>query len=300
MDVVSMVLSMTGYGQAERQIAGVTVRVEMKSVNHRYCEVAIRLPREWLRFEDSLKRTVQQFVHRGRIEMYISYERDPEAERAVSVNWPLVDAYWRAAEAMKQKMPALGSLQLSDLLALPDVMLLQQDTDPAAEDGFAEKLKECAADALERLLQMRRDEGEHLKRELLERANRLSARHENMVRFAPLVVAEYRDKLHERIKELLGPDGQVDEMRFAMEVALFADRSDIDEELTRLASHIRQFRAWLDADGPVGRKLDFLIQEMNREVNTIGSKANHLTITNHVVEMKAELEKMREQIQNIE
>lgn len=293
-----VVHSMTGYGQASRRIGRGTVTIELKSVNHRYCEVMIRMPREWLHIEDALKKKIQQSVKRGRVDVFVLYERDPEDERKITIQWPIIEAYWRAAEEINRKLPNIGSLRMSDLMSLPDAFDHSDDTTINAE-AVRDELLVCASEALDRLCRMRGEEGAYLRADLTARIAQLEQDHRQMREMAPDVVEDYRDKLRRRIEELVASD-QFDEHRFAMEVALFAERSNIDEELTRLGSHFRQFRDVLESNEPMGRKLDFLIQEMNREINTIGSKANHIQLTHYVVKIKAELEKMREQAQNIE
>lgn len=293
-----VVQSMTGYGQAARRIGRGTAAIEIKSVNHRYGEVMVRLPREWMHLEDVLKKRVHQRIQRGRVDLFVTYERDPEYDRELKIQWPLIEAYWRAAEEVSRRLPDIGSLRMSDLLALPGAF---DHNDDFTEDmeTVKEQLLRCTDEALDQLCRMRSGEGAYLRADLMERLSQLERDYREMCEIAPSVVEQHRDKLRGRIEELITPD-RFDEQRFAMEVALFAERSNIDEELTRLGSHFRQFQEGLDSDEPIGRRFDFLVQEMNREINTIGSKANHLQLTQYVVKIKAELEKMREQAQNIE
>ncbi len=251
--------SMTGYGGAVRSYGGYVVQFEIKSVNHRYAEVVLRMPREWTCYEDGLRRLVQRHIKRGRIDVYISKERDESGTLPYVLNRPVVEAYLKAAGELAKHYGVDAKLSAKDLLSLPDVLTTPEEAAPAgsADPGWEQVLTEGLEEALIGLLGMREREGKHL-------AADLGAR--------------------------LQP----------MEVAVFADRSNIDEELIRLKSHFEQCRSLLQAYEPVGRKLDFLIQEMNRETNTIGSKANHLALVNLVVEMKAELEKIREQAANLE
>ncbi|MGG4395951.1 YicC family protein [Paenibacillus thiaminolyticus] len=294
-----MVYSMTGYGQSVRSAGGYKITIEAKSVNHRYCEIMLRMPREWTSCEEPLRRLVQQFVKRGRVDVFINREREGEAKTAVAINEQTVKAYMEAGRLLRDQYGVSGEMTVNDWLRLPDVFTIQEEQ-PLPEEELLRELESGLAEAMDGLCQMRVMEGNHLAQDMKERLNRLESLHADISTRAPFVVAEYRAKLQQRIEQLLDAESSLDEYKFGMEVALFADRSNIDEELTRLQSHFNQFRQLLDSTEPIGRKLDFLIQEMNREVNTIGSKANHLEIINHVVDMKAELEKIREQAANME
>ncbi|MNW40002.1 hypothetical protein D3C74_171050 [compost metagenome] len=292
--------SMTGYGSSAKRYGGYILQFEIKSVNHRYSEIVIRMPREWTCYEDGLRRLVQRHVKRGRIDVYISKERDDESSLPFVVNSSVVEAYLHAAGELSQKYGIESSLSAKDLLSLPDALI---SPDPisdgdATSDEWESVLTEGLGEALEGLLQMRKQEGLHLVSDLEQRLFKLQEIHSELVSHAPMVVEDYRNRLKIRLAELL--EGAFDEQRFAMEVAVFGDRSNIDEELIRLKSHFEQCRGLIKSSEPIGRKLDFLIQEMNRETNTIGSKANHLALVNRVVEMKAELEKIREQAANLE
>lgn len=292
--------SMTGYGGAVRTYGGYVVQFEIKSVNHRYAEVVLRMPREWTCYEDGLRRLVQRHIKRGRIDVYISKERDESGSLPYVLNRPVVEAYLEAADELAKHYGVDAKLSAKDLLSLPDALTAPEEAAPvgSTDPGWEQVLTEGLEEALIGLLGMREREGKHLAADLGARLQRLEAIHSEMVRLAPEVVKEYRTRLNNRLSELL--EGNYDEQRVAMEVAVFADRSNIDEELIRLKSHFAQCRSLLQSYEPVGRKLDFLIQEMNRETNTIGSKANHLALVNLVVEMKAELEKIREQAANLE
>jgi len=293
-----MVRSMTGFGQASRSIAGYTLQIDVKSVNHRYCEVQVRMPREWLKYEDLLKRTAQREIKRGRVDVFVTVEKLASAAGAMEVNWPLAEAYRSAAEQLQQRFGVEGSMTVQDYLQIPELVTIKGASaipDEEMEHGW----QACMEDALKQLMHMRESEGRHLGADAIQRVETMEAMLEQARALSPLSVQEYALKLRSRIQELL-QQTVVDEARLATEVAVFADRSNVDEELTRLQSHFQQCRQLLQSAEPVGRKLDFLVQEMNREVNTIGSKAGHAALTALVVEMKAELEKMREQIQNIE
>ncbi|MCZ8511418.1 YicC family protein [Paenibacillus filicis] len=293
-----MLFSMTGFGQAERSIAGFKLQIDLKSVNHRYCEIVVRMPREWAKFEDTIKRTVSQQVKRGRVDAFISMERDSGGTPSFRVDAALAESYMHAAEQLRSGLSLQDELKLSDLLQIPNLIVLE-DGLQASEEEIERALTDVTAEATRNLLSMREREGEHLLSDLKQRLLSMRSFCESAAFIAPQAVKEFSDKLRLRMQELL-QSAALDESRLAMEAAIFADRASVDEELTRLQSHFQQFEGLLQAAVPVGRKLDFLVQEMNREVNTIGSKANHARLTSLVVEMKAELEKMREQIQNIE
>ncbi|MGG3282647.1 YicC/YloC family endoribonuclease [Paenibacillus solani] len=295
-----MSLSMTGYGQSAVDLQGYKISFEVKSVNHRYCEIAIRMPREWACFEDSLRKAVQSRIGRGRIDVYINKENNGESTSAV-LNHAMVQAYLHAAEDLKS-YGIKGDLAVRDILSLPDVLISPSgfSMDEAQQKIWNDALLQGLEQALDGLLQMRSREGAFLARDIEQRLGRLELLHQEMTELAPEVPNEYRKRLRQRIESLDDGSLAVDEHIFGLEVALFAERSNVEEELIRLRSHFEQCRGLLRQEGPVGRKLDFLIQEMNREVNTIGSKANHLTLVNRVVEMKAELEKIREQAANVE
>lgn len=302
-----MIRSMTGYSLAEGSCDGYNMQVEIRTVNHRFGEISVRMPREWLIWEDGIKRTIQPFVKRGRIEVSVTVERLTAAGRTVEVDWALVEAYRDAADQLRHRLglPESEQLTLTQLLQLPDLIVVRErgGSAEAANANLEVALLDVAREAAKRLVAVRAAEGAHLARDIAERIDALERMQHEVLEAAPAVASEYRAKLTHRLNELLGDrsvSGVQDEARLTMEVAMLAERTDIQEELTRLDSHFVQCRLLLQADEPIGRKLDFYIQEMNREVNTIGSKANRVDIVNQVVEMKAELEKMREQVQNIE
>ncbi|WP_223066466.1 YicC/YloC family endoribonuclease [Paenibacillus caui] len=296
-----MSFSMTGFGQSALHFGGYVIQCEVKSVNHRYSEIVIRMPREWTCYEDSLRRLVLQHVKRGRIDVYISKEREDETSPSLKLNFSAVRDYMKSAEQIIEKFGIGGMPTVAQLLALPGVMVpaeSEAEGDQLGGEEWEAVLHRALGEALSGLTAMREKEGRHLAEDLSRRIEKLETIHGEMCGLAPMVVEDYRVRLKNRLTELL--EGSLDEQRFNMEVAIFADRSNVDEELIRLKSHLAQSKGLLGSREPIGRKLDFLIQEMNREVNTIGSKANHLSIVNLVVEMKAELEKIREQAANLE
>lgn len=296
-----MSFSMTGYGQSSLQFGGYKIKFEVKSVNNRYCEVVLRMPRDWTVYEDMLRRQVQAHIKRGRVDVIITREHTEEAAPAQVLNRSAVRSYLKSAEQLRDDFGLKGELSLRDLLSLPGVMEFKEDAQAQASfEDFAEVLELGLNQGLHSLMEMRRREGGFLAADLSLRLTHLEALHTEMAGLAPAVVSEYREKLRQRLSGLNDGTFPFEEHKFGMEIAIFADRCNIDEELTRLNSHFEQCKALLKGSEPAGRKLDFLIQEMNRETNTIGSKCNHLTLVNLTLEMKAELEKIREQAANIE
>ena len=294
-----MVYSMTGYGQSAKEIGGYKISIEMKSVNHRYNEIIFRMPREWAGYEDRLRRLISSRLKRGRVDVFINKERDGETTSTVELNKQIVEAYIQAADKLRQEYGLSGTVDVNDVLRLPEVLSVREVAS-WSEEQLEACLVEGITEALDGLCRMRAQEGSHLEQDTRERLVRLDTIHNELMSWAPVVVTEYRAKLKQRLEQLMEQPLSFDDTKFSMEIALFAERSNIDEELTRLKSHFQQFSQLLSSQEPIGRKLDFLIQEMNRETNTIGSKANHLELVNRVVDMKAELEKIREQVANME
>ncbi len=292
-----MIKSMTGFGRSVNTENGRNILVEIKTVNHRYSDIYIKLPKSLTYLEDKIKSKVSGCISRGKTDIFISYEDTGESGRNVITDVNLAKAYTDALITLKDMLGLKDDLTVSMISSLPDVLQVEKNEED--EDAIWGYLERSVTEALEGLTAMRSSEGIKLKESLLERIKYFETLMYSVSLRAPDVVKEYKTKLEVRISELLDQK-IIDENRLATEVALFADRCSIDEELVRLGSHLSQLRGALDSNEAVGRKLDFLIQEMNREVNTIGSKANDLAITQNVVEMKSELEKIREQIQNIE
>lgn len=293
-----MLRSMTGYGRAEKIDCGYRVLIEIKAVNHRYAEVVVRMPRDYLFAEDKIKKVILERVSRGRLDCYITIDRVERSGSAVILDEELAAQIKSAADSLAERLGMSERLSLSDLISQPDVVKVTQAQEDAELLGSV--LVQLAADAADDLVIMRQSEGSRLAQDVRGRIDKLRAIKEAVSTRAPLVVSEIRERLEKRLKELLAGAVLIEEARLLTEVALLADRASIVEELVRLDSHFEQFEDMLGASEPIGRKLDFFVQEMNREVNTIGSKANDLQIAQHVVEMKALLEQIREQIQNVE
>lgn len=292
-----MVNSMTGFGRSLLSRDGREITVELKSVNHRYLDVSFRMPRHIGFVEDSLRNILSQELKRGHVDVYLFYRNTREDARQVSVDQTLLGAYLEVARGVAERFQLRDDIGLSAALRLPDVTnVIAAEEDREAVCSLAEEACLCACQELKA---MRAAEGSRLFADVRSRCETVEALANHIAQRAPLVVEEYRQKLQERIAALLS-GAEVDQSRLAMEVALFADKANIDEELVRLNSHVGQMRAMLQGDEPAGRKLDFIVQEMNREFNTIGSKANDAQIVNLVIQGKAEVEKIREQVQNIE
>jgi len=288
---------MTGYGRGEVTTSVGTIVVEMKAVNHRYLDIAIRAPKEFNALEEDLRATIRQTLSRGRVDVYVRFTPSVDQAPTVTVNLPLAKAYLEQVRILHAETELAGQLTPRDLLTLPEVIRLEE---PVVDtDLLRRPLLEVAQMALDQLTEMRKQEGERLVADMRERLATLTELLAAVEARSPEVVSDYRQKLTARLQEML-PDGLIDEARLAQEVAILADKACITEEIVRLRSHFAQFVPLLDRQGAVGRQLDFLVQEMNREINTIGSKANDAKIAQLVVEMKSELEKIREQTQNIE
>jgi uncharacterized protein (TIGR00255 family) len=292
-----MIKSMTGFGRGEAQEGGKEFTVEIKTVNHRYSDISIRMPRPISFLEDKVRDSVNKSLSRGKIDVYISFEDHGEDSKSVLLDESLAKTYIKSVELLRDKYGLKDDITVSLIARFPDIIKVEKADEDA--DVIWILLKTALDNALQSLVHMRENEGKELKANLLERLAYIEGVIKEISGRSPEVVREYKQKLENRIKELLEQQ-TIDENRLAMEVVIFADRCSIDEELVRLGSHIGPFREALHIQQPVGRKLDFLMQEMNREINTIGSKANDLMIGKHVVEVKSELEKVREQIQNIE
>jgi len=289
---------MTGYGKGEYENELYRFTVEIKSVNHRYGDVLVKLPRHISYLEDTIKKRVKESLKRGKIDIYINLEYIKESAIDVKVDIPLALSYKEALEDLVKNLKLEEEIKLDDILTMDEIVRTERRE--LDEDLLEECLMNALDMAIENILQMRLKEGQELKEDLLLKLDLIQDMLELVDERAPLVVEEYRDKLRERISELLDDSLEIDEDRLSIEVAIFADKCSIDEEIVRLRSHIKQFKSILEEDNPVGRKLDFLVQEFNREINTIGSKANDMEISKYVVDLKAEVEKIREQIQNIE
>ncbi|MDY2693846.1 YicC/YloC family endoribonuclease [Gemmiger sp.] len=292
-----MVLSMTGYGRAGALLHGRDIKVELRSVNARFFEYSSRLPRSCAFLEDKLKKLVAAKVSRGKVELSLSIQTVTAADTVVSVNWSLAQGYRAALDSLIEKMELKNDVTAGMIARFPEV--LTQTAAPTNEDELWQDVQSVALQAVDAFVAMRAAEGEKLKADVAGRLDTIEELVAKIEQGSAGRVQAYSDRLYARLQELLG-DRSIDESRLVTEAALFADKTAIDEETVRLHSHVAQYREILTLDEPVGRKLDFLTQELNRESNTIGSKCQDVAITRLVVELKSEIEKIREQIQNIE
>ena len=292
-----MVKSMTGYGRARQTLHGRDITVEVRSVNNRYLDCTVKVPRTYIFAEDAVKSRVQKAVSRGKVDVFITIDATGADETVVAVNEPLARGYYEALTKIRDMFSLEGELTAAVLAKFPDVLTVtkaEEDLESVAGDICA-----VLDEALEAYNAMRAVEGVKLCEDIAGRVTTIETVVGKVEERSPQTVAAYREKLTARMQEVL-QSTTIDESRILMEAAIFADKIAVDEETVRLRSHISQLRTMLKSDQPVGRKLDFLIQEVNRECNTIGSKCNDLTIAQDVVNMKAEVEKIREQVQNIE
>jgi uncharacterized protein (TIGR00255 family) len=288
---------MTGFGKGEASSDSVRFVVEIRSVNHRFCDVTVKAPKLFLAFEDRIRRRVLECVSRGKGDVFVAYEAYSGKLKKISIDLPLAESYYAAFSQLKQRLPLLGTLSADALLNFPEVLRVENER-PDEDDAWA-ALQEALDAALRALTEMRGREGGKLMADLQNKFAAVAGEIVQLEARAPLVVAEYRTRLEARLQELLGQN-MPDENRLAAEVALFADRCSVDEELIRLKSHLAQAEKCCVSDEPAGRKLEFILQEINREVNTLGAKSNDLAMNRCVLDIKAALEKIREQVQNLE
>ena len=296
-NVFTMIRSMTGYGRDQQLLHGRSITVEIRSVNHRYFEFSCRAPRGCAFLEDRLKRSLQSAISRGKVEVSLTLQTIESRHTSVAVDHDLAGQYLTALRALGEEYSLPDDLTLSSVARLPDVFTLCRDEED--EEELAADVLQVLQNALDRFVAMREAEGERLRADVLSRVVTMEEHLSFVEERSPQTVMEYRARLTAKLTELL--NGAVpDEARILTEAAIVADRLAVDEETVRLRSHFAQLRRIMESTEPVGRKLDFLVQEMNRETNTIGSKCSDTAIAGHVVEMKSEIEKIREQIQNIE
>lgn len=295
-----MIKSMTGFGREHVIADGREIIVEIRSVNHRYFEFTARTPRTYGYLDEKLKSFLKGGISRGKVEVAVSIYNQEGTDAEIELNLPVAKGYLDALRAASNELDLRDDLALSNIMRMPDVFTVVKKTED--EEVIWNQVKGVAQTALERFVQMRETEGVKMYEDVSSRLDFIEETVGKIEEYQPSVAKSYSDRLYEKISETLKSldIDKIDHQRVLTEVAIFADKVAIDEETVRLRSHISQFRDLIKSDEPVGRKLDFLVQEVNREVNTIGSKANDLTIARMVVDLKAEIEKIREQIQNIE
>ena len=292
-----MLRSMTGYGRGEGMAGTRHIVFELKSVNHKFFEVNPRVTRGYQFLEERLKAYLHQRIARGKVDLFLQIENLGESAVKVEVNHSLASGYYRALSELQERYQLPDGPSLALLSRYQDIFTVHKA--PEDEEAVWQDVLEIAAPTVDSFLRMRETEGERLRADIMEKAGKILSLVDRVERLAPGTVAEYRERLQGRIQELLG-DSRFDEQRVLTEVAVFADKVAVDEETVRLRSHFAQLEKLVDSEGPVGRKIDFLVQEMNREANTIGSKSQNTEIAYLVVDIKSEIEKIREQIQNIE
>lgn len=291
-----MIKSMTGFGRATKSDAKLNCVVEVKSVNHRFCEIQVRMPRQLLVFEDKIKKAINQYVHRGRVELYISVEGEDIVKRKLKIDWDLMDQYYQNLLHAKKRYSLEENITLQQLFEPEDLSsIIEEDT---KNEHLETLIIDTVDTAMKQLKEMRELEGQQLYHDIKEQIIHITNHVTDIAELAPRVVSQYHERIRKKVNEYV--EGVIDESKIVTDVAIFAEKADITEEITRLKSHISQFLETLHIEEVVGRKLDFLLQEMNRETNTIGAKANDHIIAKQVVEVKSLLEKIKEQIQNIE
>ena len=292
-----MIKSMTGFGRCEVLKDSRKFTVELKSVNHRYLDVNIRMPKKLNFFETSIRTLLKSYADRGKVDIFITYEDLSQSQVSVKYNAALAAEYLKYLNQMAEEFSLDNDVRVSTLSRYPEVFTMEECSED--EDELWNGLKEALEGAFSQFVDMRTKEGERLKEDILLKLDLLSEQIRFIEERSPQIIAEYRTKLEEKMRELL-EDTQIDDNRIAAEVILFADKICTDEEVVRLKSHIQHMKETLEESNGIGRKLDFIAQEMNREANTILSKANDLDISNRAISLKTEIEKIREQIQNIE
>lgn len=292
-----MIKSMTGFGRGHKILNGRDITVEIRAVNHRYYEFSSRLPRSLGYVEEKLKSLLQGSINRGKVEISVLISNVEAADEKITINSEIVREYIEALRSVKDEFGLTNDLSLSNVLRIPDAFtVVKTETD---EEQLWEDIRSTAEEALEHFIAMRENEGERMKQDVMSRLDKIEEWVGIVETRSPQVVEDYRRRLYDKMCEVLSTTN-IDENRILMEAGIFSEKTAVDEETVRLRSHIAQFRSMLESGEPVGRKLDFLVQEMNRETNTIGSKVQDIEVTRIVVDQKSEIEKIREQIQNIE
>lgn len=292
-----MVRSMTGYGRFETENDMSRITVEIKSVNHRYCDISLRLPRNLGAFEAAIRKQIKDSVSRGKIDVYIAYENNREGDSHITYNKAMANSYFELLKTISEDFQIEANVDALSLSRYPEVYTLEEE--PVDEEKLQELVHSAVAGALENFIAAREKEGAHLKKDLIGKLDSLSTVADEIAKRAPEVFSEYKERLTSKVRELLG-DTKIDENVIATELVVYSDKICVDEELVRLKSHIKHMKDTLEQEDSVGRKLDFIAQELNREANTTLSKANDIVISNQGILLKTEIEKIREQIQNLE
>lgn len=292
-----MIKSMTGFGRHEVVDGLCKITVEMKAVNHRYLDLSFKMPKKFNQYESNIRNIIKKYLSRGKVDIYVSYEDLVENPSSLIYNKELAKEYMKHFEDMSEQFDIKNDVKVSNLARMPEVFSIHEQADD--NDYLEHLIEEVFEKAAISMQNDRSKEGKELKNDLISKLNSMITHIDFIEKKAPVIIAEYKKKLEDKVTELLS-NSQIDEMRIATEVTIFADKMCVDEETVRLRSHIKNTIEALEVGGIIGRKLDFMTQEMNREANTISSKSNDLEITNKAIELKTEIEKIREQVQNIE
>ncbi len=291
-----MIKSMTGYGKANLNEQEREYQIEIKTVNHRYLDISVKMPKQISYLEENIKKEISKYIKRGKVDVYVTFNNSSMEGKSIKINTQLAKAYISELKKLAEEEKILADIQVNDIAKYPDVLTVEYNQE---DEIIKEEITKTVQVAIENLLIMREKEGEKLADDLGKRLFIIEEKVKELDKHSTGLIEEYVVKLEERLKQLLS-NQELDQNRLAQEVVIYADKCSIQEETTRLNSHISQFRDLLKSNESVGKKLDFIIQEMNRETNTIGSKSNNLDITNGVIDMKTEIENLREQVQNIE
>lgn len=291
-----MIKSMTGFGKSNLSVNSREYQVEIKTVNHKYIDINVKMPKVISYLEDDVRKTISSKLKRGKVDIYISFDNYSQDGNNVKINTELAKLYIKNLKQLAEEEKINANIEVSEIAKLPDVLTIKSELD---EEQIKKELLEAIQNAVEKLIQMRQTEGSKMAEDINTKINQIEEKVKEIFELSTGLIEEYVVKLETRIKEILKTE-ELDKSRLMQEVVIYADKCSVEEEITRMRSHINQLRNLLESNEAVGKKMDFIIQEMNRETNTIGSKANNLEITNRVVDIKTILEDIREQVQNIE
>lgn len=291
-----MIKSMTGYGKANLEKNERRYQIEIKSVNHRYLDISVKMPRQLSYLEEPIKKAIGNKVKRGKVDVFVTFENNSLEGQEIKINTELASAYIKELKKLAESENILADIQVNDIARYPDVLNIKNSQD---DEIIKEELMETLQIAIDNLIEMRQVEGIKMAEDIIGRIDYIQGKVKEISQLSTGLIEEYVVKLEERLKQILKGQ-EIDQARLAQEVVIYADKCSVEEEVTRLNSHISQFHSLINSSEPIGKKLDFIIQEMNRETNTIGSKANNLEITDRVIDLKTQIENIREQIQNIE
>ncbi len=291
-----MIKSMTGYGKANLEKNERRYQIEIKSVNHRYLDISVKMPRQLSYLEEPIKKAIGNKIKRGKVDVFVTFENNSLEGQEIKINTELASAYIKELKKLAESENILADIQVNDIARYPDVLNIKNNQD---DEIIKQELLEVSQIAIDNLVEMRQVEGTKMAEDIKERLDYIQEKVKQISKLSTGLIEEYVVKLEERLKQILKGQ-EIDQARLAQEVVIYADKCSVEEEVTRLNSHISQFHSLINSSEPMGKKLDFIIQEMNRETNTIGSKANNLEITDRVIDLKTQIENIREQIQNIE